>query len=133
MSRPKMTKRIKRWYLQILSGTDPDPYLVPRYLYVKKHHTTIGHAAAIFAARWYGRDIDIKKLQRIVINSNDANAAYHFAKNVPGANIKKLAYVVMKYGDASLMRAFADNIPEANKQILSDYALVHEAIYGWKS
>jgi hypothetical protein len=127
-----MTKRIKKWYLQILSGNDPDQYWAPRYIYAKKHLTSIGHAAAVFATRWNSRDIDIKKLQRIVINSHDAIAAYHFAMNVPGANTKKLAYVVMKYGDAPLMRAFAMNVPNSDKDSLENFARTYEAIFGFQ-
>lgn len=129
--KPKLTKRVYRWYQQILILNDPDPYLIPRYLWSNnKPHNTIGHAACIFAIRWQSRSgIDIKKLQKIVINSKDPYAAYDFAKYVKDANVKRLGEVIISNGDAELMRAFADNVHGAKASRLHEYANLHDTFF----
>lgn len=126
--KPKLTKRTYHWYQQILRGDDPDPW-IPFRFYSNPPKNTMGRAAYNFARRWQSRDIDIKRLQRIVIESGDPIAAYEFAKNVKEANVRRLGEVIIGHGSAELMRAFADNVPGAKASRLRDYADLHDTFF----
>jgi len=82
--------------------------------------------ACLFARQWYGRNIDLARLQSIVMRSDIAEPAIFFARDVPGANIKRLERHVMKHGTAKEMRTFASVIPGANVERLMAMAMVAE-------
>ncbi len=115
-SRPGLTRRVERVYRALLRSTASDPW--------------IGEHAAHFAARWRSRRIDVAALQRIVIRSGSAEAAFKFAQRVPGANVRKLQGVVLQGGSPDDMRTFAARVPGSDSSLLENTALVTEVMSG---
>lgn len=87
-----------------------------------------GLSAAYFAARWHSRRIDLKALQRVAILSCSPEAAYRFARGVPGANVRRLQDVVVRHGTPADMRKFALNVPGADAKFLDGMAVVVEVM-----
>jgi hypothetical protein len=88
------------------------------------------HAALQFAKSYGSRDcVDMKRLQRIIIESKNADCCYQFARDVPGANIRRLEYVVARYGELQTIRAFILNVPRANKRFLEGVITVKEVLF----
>jgi hypothetical protein len=86
-----------------------------------------GWAALHFARQWRGRDINFKKLQRIVILSEDGTCAYEFARDVPGANVRKLQDVVAAGLDPKALRLFME-LPGADRKYLESILIVSEVM-----
>ena len=84
--------------------------------------------AYFFAMKWQGRAIDLHGLQRVVIHSNYAGAAFLFARDIKGANIKRLQNVVIYEGTAADKRRFAREIPGAAAQHLEALAVIQEVM-----
>lgn len=84
--------------------------------------------AYFFAKRWHGKNIDIHKLQRVVLHCEHAKTALMFARDVKGANIRKLQDIVLKNGSAELKRQFAREISGAAVQWLEAMAAVQDVM-----
>jgi len=84
--------------------------------------------AYFFAKRWHGKNIDMHKLQRVVIHCECATAAFLFARDIEGANIRKLQTIILKNGSAELKRQFAREIPGADVQWLESIAAVQDVM-----
>ncbi len=131
MAKPALTKRLFRVYQAILDNGDDTQYWMYRNAAPFLSSTTpdevrVGWQAYYFAKRWSGRDIDLKRLQRIVLRSPDAECSYSFAKDVPGVNIRRLARHIMECGNSFWMRKFADRFPNQDSERLRNLAVVHE-------
>ena len=91
--------------------------------------SSLAWAAWGFAKRWRGRkDVDLKRLQRIVLDWGTGECAYRFAMDVPGANVGRCQRAVMEDGDPETMRLFAANVPGAHAPSLEALALVAEVM-----
>jgi hypothetical protein len=82
--------------------------------------------AYFFAKRWSGRNIDIRRLMRIVIRCECAEAAFLFARDLEDAHIRRLQDVVMKHGTVEEKRQFAREVPGASVQWLQTMADIQE-------
>lgn len=124
--KPGLTKRLARYYREILSGrADPDAW------WLRGHyppHYLNAMCAYSFAKRWQSRDIDLMALQRIVISGHNPEMAYLWARDIPGASIKRLQQVVLEHGNLAQLRKFARDIPGANAPLLEKLALVQEVM-----
>lgn len=89
-------------------------------------HRSTGWSALYFAREWGGRDIDLKKLQRIVLRCGDPQCMYEFARDVKGANVSRFQYAIIKCGNAKVMRMFAEKIPGANKRYIELMIMIAE-------
>lgn len=69
----------------------------------------------------------MRKLQLIVLRSGDAECAYEYARDVPGAQVRRLQKVVVDHGDATLMRKFS-KLSGADVQLLRSLVVVAEAM-----
>ena len=88
-------------------------------------------AAWGFAKRWHARrDVDVKKLQRIVLDWGSGECVYRFARDVPGANVKRCQAAVMEDGDPGVLRSFAANVPGAHSPSLEALAIIAEVMGG---
>lgn len=138
--RARLTRRLKRQYQAVLALDAyhwmypcPGWKAKPRYFHQK---TSYGYDPAwgawAFAKEWQSRqDVDIKRLQRIVIKSGNPYIAYAFARDVKEANIKRLQQMVIYSGDPDIMRIFADNILGANQHLLRSMADIAEIMVVW--
>ena len=85
-------------------------------------------AAYLFSKRWKSRTgYNLKRLQRIVILSGNAEVAYLFARDISGASLDKLEKVVVEAGDPKWMKLFA-NLPGARKKLLEAFAFLTETM-----
>lgn len=92
---------------------------------------SLAWAAWAFAKKWHGRKgVDLKKLQRIVLDWGSGECVYRFAMDVPGANVKRCQAAVMKDVEPETMRLFAANVPGAYAPALEALALVVEVMGG---
>ena len=99
------------------------------YLYAKRNTGECdGMCAYFFAKKWQGRAIDVHGLQRVVIRSGFAKAAYLFARDIEGANIRRLQRIIMDSGSADQKRQFARDIPGAAVQHLEALAIIQEVM-----
>ena len=125
--KPALTRRQERQYRAVLARHGAD-YNYP-WPYIAK---VVGEADAMcayfFAKRWHGKNIDVRKLQHVVILCAHAKVAFMFARDIEGANIRKLQIIVMKNGSADLKRQFAHQIPGADVQWLEAMAAVQDVM-----
>lgn len=77
------------------------------------------HLAYEFA-RQSSKDIDIKSLEQIVINSGLSLVIFKFASNVPGADIKALEKALLLTEDGKSMYGFALHIPGADVEAIKN-------------
>jgi hypothetical protein len=96
----------------------------------KKVPGLIAATEAYLFAKVFGdkEDVDVKKLQRIVINERVPNLWYKFARDIEGANINKIQNLVIRYGMASTMNRFSLNVPKADKEKLEAFMLIKEVM-----
>jgi len=134
----RLTRRLKRQYQAVLK-LDAEHWMWPcpgwstnpRY-FRRGHNYDPAWGAWAFAKEWQSRqDVDIKKLQRIIIRSNNPYVAYAFARDVKEANINRLQRLVIYSGDPDIMRIFANNIQGANQYLLNSLADVAEIMVAW--
>lgn len=105
-------------------GWNQDPTLYKKS-FCDEH---IAWAAYGFAKEWQGRsDIDLKRLQNIVIRHEAPIVAYYFARDIQGANIKRLQRIVINGANPDLMRRFAE-LPGAYRQYCLNMADVAEVM-----
>jgi ribosome modulation factor len=128
----RLTRSLQRHYQLIIngSGSNYDPWNPP--FWGPTTNSQWEHrnqwSAYMFAKRWSGRSgYDIKKLQLIVIKSNDAECAYMFAKDIKGANIKKLQKVVLENGTTKTLKKFS-KLPNVNKKLLENFIIIMEVL-----
>ena len=57
---------------------------------------------------------DIKKLEQVIIDSNNLKYNLKFAKEIPGADINAHAEVILRSGDPDYNYLFATQIPNSN-------------------
>lgn len=125
-----LTKRQRRLYDEILRGRMWCPYASMFNIRSSGDPKFIAAHEAYLFARIFGRKrgVDVKRLQRIVMNTFVPNLWYKFARDVEGANIKKLETLTIKYGEASLMKKFSLNIPKANREKLEAFIMIKEVM-----
>jgi hypothetical protein len=138
----RLTRRLKRQYQAVLE-LDAHSWMYPgpgwsnkNYHKYNKNRTNWDYDPAwgawAFAKEWQNRqDVDIKRLQRIVIKSGNPYVAYAFARDVKEANINRLQRLVIYSGDPDIMRIFANNIRGANQYLLNSLADVAEIMVAW--
>lgn len=136
MSKPKLTRRMMRRYQTILKH---DAFTIKQYMPLNgiiislKSRTKlsdkyfIGLAALHFAKEWKSRDIDLKRLERIVAQSGDAKIMADFAINIPSANVKRLQKAVMKTLDPEGIRYFM-SVPGAHVESLRNFLVILEVM-----
>mgnify|MGYP006958005027 CR=1 FL=1 len=136
----RLTRRLKRQYQAVLKLDAyhwmypcPGWRANPRYF---NQQTRSGYDPAwgawAFAKEWQNRqDVNIKRLQRIVIKSGNPYVAYAFARDVKEANVNRLQRLVIYSGDPDIMRIFANNIRGANQYLLNSLADVAEIMVAW--
>lgn len=85
-------------------------------------------AAYHFCKRWRGRSgFNMRKLQRIVLDSGNPKAAYQFARDIKGACMDKLERMVVEAGDPKWMRLFA-TLSGARRSMLENFAFIAETM-----
>lgn len=115
--RPALTRSQNRQYQGILrrcaSYADVEAYHLSWMAYKGGEHAkrSLAWAAYYFAKRWNGRDINMKKLQKIVLDWGDSKCLYEYARDVPGANIRRFAHAMVHANDPDMMRLFVANVP----------------------
>lgn len=124
--KPALTRRMQ-WQQRAVLDLNGADYNYPWPHIAKTTAEANAMAAYFFAKRWRGREINFHALQRIVIKSECARAAYLFAKDVEGANIRRLQKVVLDSGTVEEKRQFA-KIPGADEQWLEAVAAVQEVM-----
>ena len=62
----------------------------------------------------YVKTADIKKLEQVIIDSNNLKYNLKFAKEIPGADINAHAEVILRSGDPDYNYLFATQIPNSN-------------------
>ena len=133
--KPKMTRRLKIQYEAVLNLDTPFwMWYPPSKKHVKhgKFDHDFGWGAWAFAKQWQcRRDVDIKKLQKIVIKFGNPYTIYAFARDVKEANINRLQKSIIYSGNPEVMRMFADNIPGANQSLLRSMADIAEIMVIW--
>lgn len=125
-----LTRRQLREYQQIIIGNGHIYYFSGKAAGYYKGYTdgrSNGWAALFFAKQWRSRNINIRKLQKVIIASDDARCAYEFARDVPGANIKKIQDMIVNCNDPAIIRKFA-NIHGADKELLLDALIIAEVL-----
>lgn len=86
-------------------------------------------AAWAFAKRWHGRsDVDLNRLQRIVLDWGSGRCVYRFAMDVPGASVRRCQKAVMEDAEPEILRMFATNVPGAYAPALERLAVVAEVM-----
>lgn len=128
--RPALGRRAMSMYRRILANQG-DWYLDHEFVW-RRHWGSFGSgmesnawAAYYFAKRWQGRDIDLARLQNIVIRHGTAKCAILFAAGVREASVRKLQYAVIRRGDCKALREFA-KLPGADPALLNGLADVRE-------
>lgn len=133
MSRPGLTRKLLQQYRMILGG-DASMYFYPHHSTWMPSNSAIekrrsnAWQAYLFAKAWYGRDIDVHRLQVIVTRTDIAEPSLLFSRDVPGANRKRLERHVMAHGTAEELRRYAACVPGANVRRLNDAATVREVL-----
>jgi len=133
----RLTKRLFRQYTYILNNEVGSIYsynwLMRGDINGKKTYFTPHHPIEIraFAAYYFlksypSKQIDIKRLQNIILKSENPELIYKFAKNVKTANVKRCQRTLIKIGSVKYLRLFAHNIPGCHRQYLLDLADVAE-------
>jgi hypothetical protein len=128
-----LTRRQLEEYNHILHGWGPDYYpFNSRACYWNRcyysNQSANGWAALFFARRWKSRNINIRKLQQVVIASGDPRCAYEFARDVPEANIKKIQDMIVNSGNPEIIHKFAHDIKGADKQMLENALIIAEVL-----
>ena len=130
----RLTRRQSRTYFGILESaaaerTDDEFDWPPTGM--SRKGCPLAWAAYAFAKRWHGRKgVDLKKLQRIVLDWGSGECVYKFAMDVPGANVRRCQAVIMQDVEPEVMRLFAANVPGAYAPALENMALVAEVMQG---
>ena len=124
-NRPALTRRQAIQYRAVLDCEGAD-YNYPWPHIAKTTAEANAMCAYFFAKRWKGRNIDIRRLMRIVMRCECAEAAFLFARDLEDAHTRKLQDVVMKHGTAEQKRKFAREIPGASVQWLEAMADIQE-------
>ena len=131
--KPALTRRLQRDYLQIIHRS----HNAYHDMWIWWQHGNPGHQASVawaayyFAKRWHGRDIDMKRLQKIVLDWGTAECLYKYARDVPGVNLRRFAIAVAKSGNADVMKLFVKNIPgirDCDERFLTGMALINEVM-----
>lgn len=128
MSKPALTRRVRKLYNAIVGGIEWSEEIYFKGLKDRRYRR-VCWGAYHFAKRWQGRGgFHMWKLQLIVIRSEDATCAYAFARDVRGAKVDRLQKVVIEHGSPQLMRDFACNVPGADVQHLKNLAMIGETM-----
>lgn len=139
MPKPKLTRRVMRQYRNIINQNEhlSQYWQLPRLpvtantssrgLFGYTHQQINGFAALHFAKKWKGRDIDLKKLERIVAQSGDASCMAEFALNIPGANVKRLQKAAVKTLNPEGIRRFMA-VPGARTEYLKSLLIIIEVM-----
>ena len=125
--KPALTRRLEVQYRAVLDREGAD-YNYPWPYITNSRGEADSMCAYFFAKRWQGRNIDLKRLQRLVIRCEFAKAAFLFARDIEGANVRRLQDVVLRHGSPELKRQFAREIPGASVQWLEAMATVQEVM-----
>lgn len=121
MSRAKLTRRQRRLYEDVLVGEETRHYYAHpcagSWQYgAGLEEVGIGWQAALFAAEFAGRkDVDLRRLEALVLKSRDPRCAYFFARHVPGADVAALLKLVESSGDKVVLSAFLKHVANARK------------------
>lgn len=123
-----MSRRIRRQYLNILSGSGADYYYPYGWYGIPARKANA--YAALFFYKQFGRyeGVDFRRLQNIVTRNGDAECVYRRATEVPGADVRKCQSRTMQVGTADEMRRFALNVPGAHRGSLEALAVVKEVL-----
>lgn len=133
----QLTKRLFRQYINILDNNVGSIYSYnwlmageidgKRVYFSMKYPTEIrAFAAYYFLKNYPSKQIDTKKLQSIILKSENPELIYKFAKNIKTSNIKRCQRTLIKIGSVKYLRLFAHNVPGCHKQYLLDLADVAE-------
>lgn len=126
-----MSRRLRRQYLDIIRGDGANWYFPWGWAGNGAGKVPFGNAwaAFFFAKQWGGRDgVDVHRLQSIVCRAQNPEAAYRWAREMPGANVRRLQKVVTSYGSLELIRAFAQNVRGADRKFLEGLCIVKEVL-----
>ena len=137
----RLTRRLRRQYQAVLE-LDAYQWMYPGPGWGKPYHPGVKNrhrhgydpawGAWAFAKEWQSRiDVDIKRLQNIIIKSENPHVMYAFARDVKEANTKRLQRMIVYSGYPDIMRDFARNIPGADKHLLRSMADIAEIMVVW--
>jgi hypothetical protein len=128
--KPCLSRRLQRQYRQVLLGKAESWFYPHPHAFGWGRHDpgTAGWQAYLFAKEWGNRaEVDLARLQRIVIQSNDGECIYRYARDISEANTRKLQYAVVRSGDPDAIRRFS-LLPKADRIWLERYLLVAEIL-----
>lgn len=130
--KPALTRRLHDAYRRVLANNG-GWYLDHEFQWCR-HRGHFGAAeehnawaAYYFAKRWNGRDIDMARLQNIVVRGGSAKCILAYARDVPGANVRKLQFALIERGTVVQLRDFA-KLPGANADALERMAIAREVM-----
>ncbi|MFA5202894.1 MAG: hypothetical protein WC708_00560 [Lentisphaeria bacterium] len=125
-----LSKRLQRQYQQVLLG-QAESWFYPHphaFGWGRHNSSTAEWQAYLFAKEWGNRiGVDLMRLQRIVIQSNDGECVYRYARDIDEANIRKLQRAVVRSGNPDAIRRFS-LLPKADKTWLERYLLIAEVL-----
>ena len=136
--KPGLTRRVDVLYHKILADDrSADSWYWPHpYAYTwgssQNLRASMGWMALLFAQKWIGRNIDLKRLGGIVARSGDPECAYQFARDIPGISstlFKRLQQVVIYGNNPKAICAFM-TLPGADVKWLSDTLLISQIMDG---
>jgi hypothetical protein len=133
LSKPRMTRRQRRWYDEVISCLKNPPTQEFSQYFWAPHNVRVQYSwawGAYFCAKKYGSraDIDLKKLQLITLRYGCAKQLYKYAKDIPGANIKRFQRAIVETGEYKYVKMFHDNVPGANQAYLENMLIVMEVM-----
>ena len=136
--KPGLTRRVDVLYHKILADDrTADNWYWPHpcaYTWGSSQslRSAMGWMALLFARKWVGRDIDLKRLGSIVARSGDPVCAYEWTRDIPGITttlFKRLQQVVIYGNNPEAIRAFMV-IPGADRRLLEATLIVAEVMEG---
>lgn len=128
----RLTKRLQRQYHSVLGrGSSqlfwPHPHACHSWQRTAPPNLKAWQAY-LFAKEWQGRDgVDVKRLQRMVLDGTDGECMFLFARDVRKANVRRLQEAVTRCGQTGPMRRFM-NLPGCDADHVRRCLLVAETL-----
>jgi hypothetical protein len=127
MSKPEMSRRIRRRYQAILLRDSNNYDHISSWSW-KHNRNSHAWAAYIFYKQFGGRNgVDFHRLQRMVLKG-PGELILLWARDIKGANLKKCHAAILEKGDPKMLRMYAEAIPGARKEELENMAVIKEVL-----
>lgn len=123
----RLTRRVARLYSQILNN-NADWWLWDYGSWRKTKEELWQIQALTFARQWGGRmNVDLKRLEGIVVRGPNPMHMVAFAARVPGAGLRRIQRAVLERGRPDAIRALM-RVPGIHPKALEEALLVAEVM-----